>query len=81
MLKQAYFLLPVKADLSDLERYNYPKRISIPEKLDEKEALNVIKKFIKNKALDLNRISNKVIKRVADAVSALFIRIFQIYID
>jgi hypothetical protein len=54
MLKQAYFPSPVKADLSDLERYNYPERISIPEKLDENEALNVIKELTKNKALGLD---------------------------
>jgi hypothetical protein len=81
MLKQTYFPLSVKADLSDLERYNYPERISISEKLDENEALNVIKKLIKNKALGLNEILNKVIKRVAGAISALFTRIFQAYIN
>jgi hypothetical protein len=52
----------IKADLSDLKRYNYPKRISIPEKLDENEALNVIKKLTKDKALGLNEVPNKVIK-------------------
>jgi hypothetical protein len=76
ILKQAYFPLPVKTDLSDLKRYNYSKRIFIPEKLDENKALNVIKEFTKDKALGLNKISNKVIKRVADAISALFIKIF-----
>jgi hypothetical protein len=76
MLKQAYFPLSVKADLSDLERYNYPERIFISEKLDENEALNVIKKFTKDKALGLNRIPNRVIKRVVGAASALLTRIF-----
>jgi hypothetical protein len=76
MLKQAHFSLPVKADLSDLKRYNYPERISIPEKLDENEALNVIKELIKDKALSLNGISNRVIKRVAGAAPALLTRIF-----
>jgi hypothetical protein len=76
MLKQAHFSLSVKADFSDLKRYNYPKRISISEKLDENEALNVIKKFTKDKALGLNEIPNKVIKRVAGAASALLTRIF-----
>jgi hypothetical protein len=76
MLKQAYFPLSIKADLSDLERYNYSKRIFIPEKLDENEALNVIKKLIKDKALGLNKIPNKVIKRVVNAVSTLLIKIF-----
>jgi hypothetical protein len=76
MLKQTYFSLSIKADLSDLERYNYPKKIFIPEKLDENKALNVIKEFIKNKTLDLNEISNKVIKRVVNAISALLIKIF-----
>jgi hypothetical protein len=76
MLKQTYFPLSIKADLSDLKRYNYPKRIFISEKLDENEALNVIKKLIKDKALGLNKILNKVIKRVANAISALFIKIF-----
>jgi hypothetical protein len=76
MLKQTYFPLLIKADLSDLKRYNYLKRISISEKLDENEALNVIKEFTKNKALGLNKIPNRVIKRVVGAVSALFIKIF-----
>jgi hypothetical protein len=66
----------VKADLSDLEGYNYLERIFIPKKLAENEALNVIKKLAKNKALGLNKIPNKVFKRVADVISALLIKIF-----
>jgi hypothetical protein len=76
MLKQAHFPLSIKADLSDLERYNYPERISISEKLDENEALNVIKKLTKDKALSLNEILNRVIKRVVNAIPALLIKIF-----
>jgi hypothetical protein len=71
----------MKADLSDLKRYNYFKRIFILEKLDENEALNVIKEFTKDKALGLNGIPNKVIKRVAGVAPALFTRIFQTYIN
>jgi hypothetical protein len=52
----------VKADLSNLEKYNYFKRIFIPEKLNENKALNVIKELTNNKALGLNGIPNKVIK-------------------
>jgi hypothetical protein len=66
----------VEADLSDLKKYNYFKRIFIPKKLDENKALNVIKKLTKNKALGLNEIPNKVIKRVADVTPTLFTRIF-----
>jgi hypothetical protein len=76
MLKQAHFPSPMEADLSDLERYNYPERISIPEKLDEKEALNVIKELTKDKAPGLDGIPNRVIKRVAGAAPALLTRIF-----
>jgi hypothetical protein len=71
----------VKADLSDLEKYNYFKRIFISKKLDENKALNVIKKLTKDKALGSDGIPNKVIKRIAGVVSALFTRIFQAYID
>jgi hypothetical protein len=71
----------VKADLSDLKEYSYFKRIFIPKKLDENKALNVIKELTKNKILGLNGIPNKVIKRIAGVISALFTKIFQAYID
>jgi hypothetical protein len=66
----------VKADLSDLEEYSYSERVSISEKLDENEAFNIIKKLAKDKALDLNKIPNKIFKRVVSVVSTLIIRIF-----
>jgi hypothetical protein len=71
----------VEADLSDLEKYNYSERISIPEKLDENEALNVIKELTKDKAPGPDEIPNKVIKRVAGVTPALLTKIFQAYID
>jgi hypothetical protein len=71
----------VKADLSNLKKYNYFKRIFISKKLDENEALNVIKKFTKDKASGSDGIPNKVIKRVADIILTLFTRIFQTYIN
>jgi hypothetical protein len=66
----------VKTDFSDLEGYNYPERVFIPERLGENEALNVIKELAKNKALDLNKIPNRIFKRVVNAISTLIIRIF-----
>jgi hypothetical protein len=66
----------VEADLSDLKRYNYFKRIFIPKKLNENKALNVIKKLTKDKASGPDEIPNKVIKRVAGVASALLTRIF-----
>jgi hypothetical protein len=66
----------VEADLSDLKGYNYFKRIFIPKKLDENEALNVIKELTKDKALGSDGIPNRVIKRVAGVTPALFTRIF-----
>jgi hypothetical protein len=76
MLKQAHFPLSIKADLSDLKGYSYPERISIPEKLAENEVLNVIKELAKNKVSGLNKIPNKVFKRVAGVTPALLTRIF-----
>jgi hypothetical protein len=66
----------VKADLSDLEGYSYPKRIIILEKLDENKALNVIKELTKDKAPGPDGIPNKVIKRVAGVAPALLTKIF-----
>jgi hypothetical protein len=66
----------MEADLSDLKRYNYFKRIFISKKLDKNETLNVIKEFTKDKASGLDGIPNKVIKRVAGVTPALFTRIF-----
>jgi hypothetical protein len=66
----------VKADLSDLEGYSYPERVSIPERLDENEALNIIKKLAKDKALGLNKIPNRILKRVVSVVFTLITRIF-----
>jgi hypothetical protein len=71
----------MKADLSDLEGYNYSERIFIPKKLDENEALNVIKELTKDKALGSDGIPNRVIKRVAGVAPALLTRIFQACID
>jgi hypothetical protein len=71
----------VKADLSDLKKYNYLKRISILKKLDENEALNVIKELTKDKVSGSDGIPNKVIKRVAGVTPALLTRIFQAYIN
>jgi hypothetical protein len=71
----------VKADLRDLKRYNYFKKIFISEKLNENETLNVIKKLTKNKVLSSDGIPNKVIKRVAGVAPALFTKIFQAYIN
>jgi hypothetical protein len=66
----------VEADLNNLEKYNYFKRIFIPKKLDENEALKVIKELTKNKTLDSDGIPNKVIKRVAGVIPALLTKIF-----
>jgi hypothetical protein len=66
----------MKADLSDLKKYSYFKRIFISKKLDKNEALNVIKEFTKDKILDLDGIPNKVIKRVAGVIPALLTKIF-----
>jgi hypothetical protein len=52
----------VEADLNNLKKYNYFKRIFILKKFNENKTLNVIKKLTKNKALGLNGIPNKVIK-------------------
>jgi hypothetical protein len=52
----------VEADLSNLEGYSYPKRISILKKLDENKALNIIKELTKDKAPGLDGIPNRVIK-------------------
>jgi hypothetical protein len=71
----------VKADLSDLKKYNYFKKIFILKKLDENKTLNVIKEFTKDKVLDSDEISNKIIKRVAGVAPTLFTRIFQTYIN
>jgi hypothetical protein len=76
MLKQAYFPLPVKADLKDLKRYSYPKKVLISKRLAKDERLKVIKKLVNDKALGLNKIPNRILKRVADVISALFTRIF-----
>jgi hypothetical protein len=81
MLKQTHFPLPIKADLKDLEGYSYPERVFIPKRLAENEALKVIKKLVNNKALGLNRISNRILKRAVDVIPALLTRIFQAYID
>jgi hypothetical protein len=66
----------MKADFSDLKEYSYFKRIFISKKLDENEALNVIKKLTKNKASGSDGIPNKVIKRVVSVIPALLTRIF-----
>jgi hypothetical protein len=71
----------VKADLSNLKKYNYFKKIFILKKLNENKTLNVIKEFTKDKILDLNGIPNKVIKLVAGVISTLLTKIFQTYID
>jgi hypothetical protein len=52
----------VKADLNNLKKYNYFKRIFILKKLNENKTLNVIKEFMKDKALGSDGIPNKVIK-------------------
>jgi hypothetical protein len=66
----------VKADLSNLKEYSYFKRIFILKKLDENKTLNIIKELTKDKALGSDGIPNKVIKRIAGVISALFTRIF-----
>jgi hypothetical protein len=71
----------VKADLSNLKKYNYFKRIFILKKFDENKTLNVIKELTKNKVLGLDGIPNKVIKRVAGVTPTLLTKIFQTYID
>jgi hypothetical protein len=81
MLKQAHFSPPVEADLSDLEGYSYPERISIPEELAENEALDVIKELAKDKASGPDGIPNRVLKRVAGVTPALLTRIFQACIN
>jgi hypothetical protein len=81
MLKQTHFPPPVKADLRDLKGYSYPKRVLIPERLVEDEGLKVIKKLVNDKAPGLDKIPNRILKRVAGVASALLTRIFQAYID
>jgi hypothetical protein len=71
----------VKADLNNLKKYNYFKKIFILKELDENETLNVIKELTKNKVLGLDGIPNKVIKRVAGVTPALLTKIFQTYIN
>jgi hypothetical protein len=71
----------MKADLSNLKKYNYFKRIFILKELDENKALNVIKEFTKNKVSGSDGIPNKVIKRVAGVTPALLTKIFQTYIN
>jgi hypothetical protein len=52
----------VEADLSNLKKYNYFKRIFIPGKLNKNKALNIIKELTKDKTPGLDGIPNKVIK-------------------
>ena len=52
----------MKADVGNLKGYNYPKRVSILERLDENKALNIIKGLAKNKAPGPNRIPNRILK-------------------
>jgi hypothetical protein len=66
----------VEADLSDLKKYNYLKRIFILKKFDENKTLNVIKELTKDKVLGSDGIPNKVIKRVAGVTPALLTKIF-----
>jgi hypothetical protein len=72
MLKQTHFPSSIKADLRDLEGYNYPKRVFISKRLAENEALKVIKELVNNKALGLDKISNRIFKRAVGVISALF---------
>jgi hypothetical protein len=76
ILKQAHFPPPVEADLSDLEGYSYPERVFIPERLGENEALNVIKELAKDKVPGLDKIPNRILKRVVNAALTLITRIF-----
>jgi hypothetical protein len=71
----------VKADLNNLKKYSYFKRIFIPRKLDENKALNVIKELTKDKAPGSDGIPNKVIKRIAGVTPALLTKNFQTYIN
>ena len=52
----------MEADLSDLKEYSYPERVFISERLDESEALNIIKELVKNKSLGPDRILNRILK-------------------
>jgi hypothetical protein len=76
MLKQTHFPLSIKADLRDLEGYSHPKRVFISKRLAENEALKVIKELANNKALGLDKIPNRILKRAAGVASALLTRIF-----
>ena len=71
----------MEADLSDLEGYSYSERVPIPERLEENEALNIIRELTKDKALGPDEIPNRILKRVASIVPILITRIFQVYID
>jgi hypothetical protein len=48
----------------------------ISEELSENEALKIIKKSIKDKVLGLDRILNRILKRVVGVTLALLIKIF-----
>ena len=71
----------MEADLSNLKGYNYPERVSILERLDENKAFNIIKELAKDKAPGLNRIPNRILKRVASITPILITGIFQAYIN
>jgi hypothetical protein len=53
----------------------------MPKRLAEDEALKVIKELENNKALGLDKIPNKIFKRVAGVTPASLTRIFQVYIN
>jgi len=71
----------VEADLSNLKGYNYPERVPILERLNENKALNILKKLAKDKASGLNKILNRIFKRVVSITLILITKIFQAYID
>ena len=66
----------MKADLGNLKEYSYPERVSISERLDKNKALNIIKGLVKDKAPGLNRIPNKILKRITSVAPILITGIF-----
>jgi ribonuclease HI/exonuclease III len=81
LLREHHFPPAPDVDLSDIENYEYPNPINIPQRISVRELHRAISKTKKDSAPGPDGIPNRIVKLIARDTPEILLRLFQACLD